>query len=54
VRGDSIKDVVLTGSLTATPYAKRILYPIADNYGLRFTIPDKAVFATAIGTVAQN
>jgi type II pantothenate kinase len=48
-RGDSIKDVVLTGSLTATPYARRILFPVADNYGLRFLIPEKAVFATAIG-----
>jgi type II pantothenate kinase len=48
-RNDSIKDFVLTGSLATPHFAKAMLYPVGDIYGLRFAIPDKAAFATAIG-----
>ena len=50
-RGDSVKNVVLTGSLTAIPQAESIFKPFNVTTGLVFSIPPDAVFATAIGAV---
>lgn len=50
-RNDTIKDVVLTGSLTTIPQAKEIFSTIADMSGINFMIPSNAVYATAIGAV---
>lgn len=44
-----VRDIVVTGSLATLPQAKDILDGVGALYGLRFTIPDNAIFATAIG-----
>jgi len=49
-RNDSIKDVVLIGALTEIPQARGIFDSIEHLYaGVKFTIPENAIFATAIG-----
>ena len=48
-RNDTIRDVVLTGTLTTLPQAPGILSAITDRFGLRFLIPPNSVYATAIG-----
>ena len=48
-RNDTIRDIVLTGTLTMIPQAQTVLSPFMDQFDLRFIIPPKAVFATAIG-----
>ena len=41
--------VVVTGSLATLPQAQEILSSVGDLYGLKFIIPENAIFATAIG-----
>ncbi|MCL1802810.1 MAG: type II pantothenate kinase [Eubacteriaceae bacterium] len=56
-RNDSIKEVILTGSLATLPQAEEVFSGIGGMHALNFTIPDNAVFATAIGaavSVMQN
>jgi len=48
-RNDTIRDVVLTGTLTMFPQAEGVQIAFSDLTDLRFTIPPNAVFATAIG-----
>ena len=48
-RNDTVRDIVLTGTLTTFPQAETILSPFMDQFDLRFIIPPNAVFATAIG-----
>lgn len=46
---DTIKDVVLTGAATKFPQCGQIMNQIQKMTGVRFHIPENAVFATAIG-----
>ena len=48
-RGDSITDVVLTGTLTSIPQAPELFALFRNLYNLSYSIPQNAVFATAIG-----
>ncbi|MCL2153752.1 MAG: type II pantothenate kinase [Oscillospiraceae bacterium] len=48
-RNDTIRDIVLTGTLTTFPQVKEISTQFASQFGLRFHIPPDAVFATALG-----
>ncbi|NLM46422.1 MAG: pantothenate kinase [Firmicutes bacterium] len=48
-RNDTIKDVVLTGAMTVFPQAREIFSFLEKRYGIRYLIPDNAIFATAIG-----
>ena len=48
-RSKNIKDVVLTGNLIRLPQAKAIAETFSKLFGLNFTIPENAEFATAIG-----
>jgi len=50
---DTIKEVVLVGSLTEIPQAKQIFGMIKDLYNINFLIPEDAIFATAIGAALQ-
>lgn len=50
-RNDSVKDVVLTGTLSNLPQAKPIFKQMGSLYGLNFIIPEQATFATAIGAI---
>jgi len=48
-RNDTIRDVVLTGTLTTFPQAESLLSLVTSQFGLRFIIPPAAVYATAFG-----
>lgn len=48
---DSIKTVVLTGSLTALPQVSARFAAVQELTGVEFVIPENAVYATAIGAV---
>ncbi|MCL2401069.1 MAG: type II pantothenate kinase [Oscillospiraceae bacterium] len=48
-RNDTIRDVVLIGTLTTFPQALQMQSTFNKLYGLNFVIPPHAVFATAIG-----
>ena len=48
-KNDTIRDVVLTGTLTTIPQTADILSIFSEQYGLCFSIPPNSVFATAIG-----
>jgi len=48
-RNDAIKDVVVTGAMTIFPQARDIFSFLEERYGVRYVIPDNAIFATAIG-----
>jgi type II pantothenate kinase len=52
-RGDSLRDFVLTGTLATLPQAEQILGTITDLHGVRFIIPPKAVYATAVGAALR-
>ena len=51
-RNDTIRDVVLTGTLTMIPQAEEMKAAFSKISDLRFIIPPNAVFATAIGAAA--
>lgn len=53
-RNDSVKDIVLVGSLAELPEAKQIFDTMSRLYGVNFIIPKEAVFATAIGAVISH
>ena len=52
-KNDTIRDVVLTGTLAIFPQAKGLQSSFSSVSDLRFHIPPNAVFATAIGA-ARN
>ena len=52
-RSKGIKDVVLTGNLVRLPQAKGIANIFSTLFGLNFTIPENAEFATAIGAALR-
>jgi len=49
LRNDTVRDVILTGTLTTFPQAGPILSAFSGLADLTFTIPPDAVFATALG-----
>jgi len=49
LRNDTIRDVVMTGTLATFPQLGPMLATFSDIFELRFTIPPDAVFATALG-----
>ena len=53
-RGDSIKNIVMTGMLTTFPQAREVFAPIEAMFGITFIIPPNAVFATAIGAAMMG
>ena len=55
-RNVTIRDIVLTGTLTTLPQAELVMSQFMDQYDLRFIIPPNAVFATALGAAynAEN
>ncbi|MCL1804811.1 MAG: type II pantothenate kinase [Clostridiales bacterium] len=46
---DTIKDIVLTGTLATLPQARAMFNAVEGRFDLRFVIPPNAVYATAIG-----
>jgi len=51
LKNEPIKDVVLTGTLATFPQAKTVMAKFEKLVGLKFTIPQGAVFATALGAI---
>lgn len=50
-----VKDVVLTGNLTRLPFCKKKFEEFNGmGYGVRFIIPDRAQFATVIGSALSG
>ena len=52
-RSKGINDVILTGNLARLPQAKSIAETFSTLFGLNFTIPENAEFATAIGAALR-
>lgn len=48
-RNSAVQDVVLTGTLTVLPEARPVFDALETLHPVHFTIPENAVFATAIG-----
>lgn len=53
-RGKGIRDIVLTGNLTALPQAKVIFANLNSFFDVNFIIPDNARFGTVIGAALQG
>ena len=53
LKNDTIKDVVITGSLAVFPQAGPIFAKFTKLTDCNFIIPDNAVFATALGATQQ-
>lgn len=49
LRNDSVRNVVLIGTLAKMPLAASVLSMVEELYDIRFTIPEDATYATAIG-----
>ncbi len=49
-RSKGVTDIVLTGNMAVTEYAKSFFPRLSKMFNLNFMIPDRAQFATAIGT----
>ncbi len=49
-RSKGVKDIILTGNMAVTDYAKQLFPRLSSMFNLNFMIPDMAQFATAIGT----
>jgi type II pantothenate kinase len=48
-RNDRVKDVILTGTLTMVPSAKKTFDMLHKMHGINFIIPKNAIYATATG-----
>lgn len=48
-RNFNLKNVVLTGNLTALPSITRVFEGLEATFGVKFLIPERAQFATVIG-----
>lgn len=48
-RNENMKDVVLTGTLSQVPLAKKTFEMLRNMHGVNFTIPKHAIYATATG-----
>ena len=48
-RNDRVKDVILTGTLSQVPFAKKVFEALRKMHGINFIIPDNALYATATG-----
>ncbi len=48
-RAYGLKDIVLCGNLTAVPFASRLFAQIENLHGVKFYIPERAEYVTALG-----
>ena len=48
-RNDRVKDVILTGTLSQVPFAKKVFQALHKMHGIEFIIPPHAIYATATG-----
>ncbi|MDO5603154.1 MAG: type II pantothenate kinase [Oscillospiraceae bacterium] len=50
-QNSTVQDVVLTGTLTASPLARQVFDMLETMYQVKFIVPEHAAFATSIGAV---
>ena len=48
-RNDRVKDVILTGTLSQVPFAKKVFQALHKMHGIQFIFPKNALYATAAG-----
>ena len=53
-REKGIRDVVLTGRLSALPTAKKIFGTLANTFGVNFILPENSEYATVIGAALYS
>ncbi|MBQ7335979.1 MAG: type II pantothenate kinase [Clostridia bacterium] len=53
-RSYQIKDIVLIGNLTTLAPVRNVFESLADNFGVRFIIPENAQFGTVIGAALNE
>ena len=53
-RNFKVKNVVLTGNLTAMPTMAKVFEGLEETFGVRFIIPEQAQFATVIGAALSD
>jgi type II pantothenate kinase len=53
-RNDTIRDIVLTGTLTTLPQMRGIYPALEELYNLRFIVPEYSIYATAIGAALSD
>jgi len=53
-RGSNVKDIVLTGALSATEHAATVFDTLAQIHPVNFHIPKDAIFATAVGAALSE
>lgn len=53
-RNFKVKNVVLTGNLTALPSVTRVFENLESTFGVKFLIPELAQFATVIGAALSD
>jgi type II pantothenate kinase len=53
-KNDTIKDVVLTGTLSTMPQARKVFNGLEALSDLRFIIPEHSIYATAIGAALSH
>lgn len=51
---DSVRDIVLTGSLTTIPQAAQVFETLQTLHPVRFHIPPDAIYATAVGAALSQ
>ncbi len=53
-RSYKIRDIVLTGNLTAIAPIRKVFDGLSDSFGVRFHIPENAQFGTVIGAALSD
>ncbi len=53
-RSYGIRDIVLTGNLTAIESIRKVFVELSDNFGVKFHIPENAQFGTVIGAALSE
>jgi type II pantothenate kinase len=48
-RNEEMKNVILTGTLSQVPLAKKVFQALHTMHGVNFIIPKNAIYATATG-----
>ncbi|MDR2591158.1 MAG: type II pantothenate kinase [Oscillospiraceae bacterium] len=54
LKNETIKNVVLTGTLATFPQTKNVFKNFSDFTGINFIIPEEAIFVTALGACATS
>ena len=54
LKKDNMSNVVITGTLATFPHAKNVFDKFSKLTGYNFIIPEKAVFATALGAIPNH